>query len=146
MLSCRGERAVVTVMKDLQLIDQNPIITFDHHKTKQNHLHRIMPLKHSHFNIHLYKSPNTTRFNSFTMESSSTTTHNKTLKTFYFFHIMLRLIVIGTSLAAAVIIFTSKQSIYIFGTFIDAKYSYSSAYKYTLHTLLFLNSSKLAYN
>ncbi|KAI9177673.1 hypothetical protein LWI28_017953 [Acer negundo] len=54
----------------------------------------------------------------------------KTPKLFYLTQICLRILAIATTLAAASVMFTSRQSTFIFGTIFEARYSFSSAFKF----------------
>ncbi|XP_031277347.1 CASP-like protein 1F1 [Pistacia vera] len=54
----------------------------------------------------------------------------KTQRIFHLAQIFLRLLAIGTALAATSVMVTAKQSVVVFGTPFDARYSYSPAFKF----------------
>lgn len=54
----------------------------------------------------------------------------KAQRIFHLAQIFLRLFAIGTSLAATCAMASAKQSVVVFGTSFEARYSYSSAFKY----------------
>ncbi|KAH7578527.1 hypothetical protein ACOSP7_000163 [Xanthoceras sorbifolium] len=64
------------------------------------------------------------------MENTEAANPMKTQKLFHLAQICLRISAIATTLAATSVMVTSRQSIAIFGTTFDARYSYSSAFKF----------------
>ncbi|KAK4417938.1 CASP-like protein 1F2 [Sesamum alatum] len=63
---------------------------------------------------------------------SSTQNSKKTSTFFYFSQLSLRILVIGFTLAAAITMTTSNQSVTFFGIVMDARYTYSSSFRFTM--------------
>ncbi|CAI9757327.1 unnamed protein product [Fraxinus pennsylvanica] len=64
------------------------------------------------------------------MENSGSTSLHKTDKLSFASQILLRVLATGGTLAAAWLVLTSKQTVEVFGIVVDARYSYSSAFKF----------------
>ncbi|CAI9113169.1 OLC1v1013726C1 [Oldenlandia corymbosa var. corymbosa] len=63
----------------------------------------------------------------------------KTHKISFFAQIFCRVLVTGAAVAATWIILTSKQTVVIFGMTVDARYSYSSAFKFFAYVNLIVS-------
>ncbi|KAL2515039.1 CASP-like protein [Forsythia ovata] len=63
------------------------------------------------------------------MENNGSISLHKTQKISFVSQILLRVLAIAGTLAATWIILTSKETVVVFGIQVDARYSYSSAFK-----------------
>ncbi|CAA3003194.1 CASP 1F2 [Olea europaea subsp. europaea] len=64
------------------------------------------------------------------MENTVSQSLHKTHKLSFASQILLRVLATGGSLAATWLVLTSKQTVEVFGIVVDARYSYSSAFKF----------------